>query len=77
MPMTDRLYALETITEPNPLRTVKPRPRLVPDTRAIARTTEFSPLEEDFFARAADLYQQPGDDLQEWDRLFAALKVGI
>jgi hypothetical protein len=77
MANTARLYALETIDTPAPSRPVKPRPRLVPDARSNARTGAFSPLEEDFFARAADLYPQPVDGVEEWDQLFAAVKVGL
>ena len=77
MANTARLYPLQTNNKPLPLRTVKPLPRPVPDTRPAARTGAFSPLEEDFFARAADLYPQPGNEVEEWDQLFAAVKLGL
>jgi hypothetical protein len=77
MANTARLYPLGTMTNPYPLRKVKPRARLVPDARFAVRTSTFSPLEEDFFARAADLYPQPSDEVEEWDQLFAAVKVGL
>jgi hypothetical protein len=77
MANTARFYALKTIDTPAPSRPVKPRPRLVPDAWSNPRTGAFSALEEDFFARAADLYPQPVDDVEEWDQLFAAVKAGL
>jgi hypothetical protein len=68
MPTTNRSY---------PLVTIKPRARLVPDARPVTRTAPFSALEEDFFARAADLYPEAGDAVEEWDRLYAAVKAGL
>jgi hypothetical protein len=52
-------------------------PGLVPDARPCARGGAFSALEEDFFARAADLYTEPTVTVEEWDRLFAAVKAGL
>jgi hypothetical protein len=74
MPITARLYTLEPVSD---APAVKPRVRLVPVARAAVPSAAFSPLEEDFFARAADLYPPPGDEAEEWDRLFAAVKVGL
>ena len=77
MPITARLYSLDPVKEASPSRTVRPRPRLVPVARAAVQPAAFSALEEDFFARAADLYPPAGDEAEEWDRLFATVKVGL
>jgi hypothetical protein len=77
MPNTARLYALEPTNDSPTVRTVRPRPRLVPVAPAAVQPAAFSPLEEDFFARAADLYPPPGDEAEEWERLFAAVKAGL
>jgi hypothetical protein len=77
MANTARLFPLETFDTPKPSRPVRPRPRLVPDAPAAPRMGAFSPLEEDFFARAADLYPPPADELEEWDRLLAMVKIGL
>jgi hypothetical protein len=77
MPTTKRLFPLQTIARPYPLRTTKPAPRPGSDARPVTRTGPFSALEEDFFARAADLYPDPADTAEEWERLYAAVKAGL
>jgi hypothetical protein len=77
MPTTKRLFPVQTIARPYPLRTIKPPQRSVPDARPTTRTGPFSALEEDFFARAADLYPDSTDAVEEWDRLYAAVKAGL